>query len=92
MVRLQAVVSGRVQGVAFRWYARATAVRLGLKGWVRNRRDGRVEACVEGERPAVEGFAAWLRRGPALAKVEAVEEAWTEATGEFAEFQVFGTD
>jgi acylphosphatase len=90
--RLRALVSGRVQGVAFRWYAQQTAIAQGLTGWIRNRRDGRVEVCVEGERKEVESFAAWLRRGPSPARVDSVEETWTEATGEFADFQVIGTD
>jgi len=66
-------VRGRVQGVAFRWYARERAQELGLAGWVRNRRDGRVEAWLQGEAAAVEAMLVWLRRGPPAARVEGLE-------------------
>jgi len=90
-VRLHAVVSGRVQGVAFRWYARRVADGLGLKGWIRNRGEDQVEVCVEGERAELEKYAAWLRRGPSLARVEDVDDTWAEATGEFKDFRVIGS-
>jgi len=67
------LVSGRVQGVGFRWHARAKAEELGLAGWVRNLPDGRVEALVEGEAPAVEAMLAWLARGPSAARVTGVQ-------------------
>ena len=68
-----AVVRGIVQGVAFRWYAKERARELGLAGWIRNLPDGRVEASFEGEKPAVDDFADWLRHGPPAARVEGVE-------------------
>jgi acylphosphatase len=89
--RYQALVSGRVQGVAFRWYAHRTALELGLSGWVRNRLDGRVEVCVEGDPESLRDFAAWFRRGPTLARVESIAETWGEATGEFSDFRVIPT-
>jgi acylphosphatase len=61
----------------------------GLKGWVRNRRDGGVEVCAEGDRPKLEDYLAWLRRGPMLARVERVDVTWEEATGEFEDFRVW---
>jgi len=61
-------VTGRVQGVAFRWHAR----ELGVVGWVQNLEDGSVEAHVEGAREAVEALIAWLHEGPALSRVERV--------------------
>ncbi len=66
-------IRGQVQGVGFRVSLRDEAVRLGLSGWVRNRRDGSVEAVVRGERPAVEAMIAWARRGPPAAHVESVD-------------------
>ena len=62
-------VRGEVQGVGFRWAARAEAGRLGLAGWVRNLRDGTVEAAAQGDPDAVDRFAAWLARGPRWARV-----------------------
>lgn len=75
LVRRRLLVSGRVQGVAFRHFAAAEATRLGLCGWIRNLRDGRVEALAEGPRAAVEAFQAWCRVGPPAAEVERVEAA-----------------
>ena len=67
------LVSGRVQGVGFRWYARETAERLGLGGWVKNLTDGRVELLLEGREPAVEAMLVWLERGPPAAHVKNLE-------------------
>jgi acylphosphatase len=67
-------VSGRVQGVGFRWFARQAARELGLAGRVRNLPDGRVEVEVAGERVPVEAFRAQLRQGPPGARVTGLEE------------------
>lgn len=63
-------VSGRVQGVGFRFSLRAEAERLGVGGWVRNRRDGSVEAVLVGDPDAVESVIAWAHDGPAGARVD----------------------
>ena len=68
------MVSGRVQGVGFRWFVSRRAHRLGLRGWVTNLPDGRVEALAAGSRSAIEQFDAALRTGPGLARVETVEK------------------
>jgi len=86
--RVHLVVSGRVQGVAFRACAADEARRLGLRGWVRNLPDGRVEAEAEGERAAVERLGAWCRRGPPAARVSAVDLEWGEPAGAEATFEV----
>jgi acylphosphatase len=74
---VHAVVRGRVQGVGFRAWTRARAERDGLEGWVRNRRDGAVEAVLAGAPEAVEQMLDALREGPRGCRVEdvAVEEA-----------------
>jgi acylphosphatase len=67
-------ISGRVQGVGFRYSLRAEAKAHGLAGWVRNRRDGSVEALLQGKADAVAAVAAWARHGPPGAHVERLEE------------------
>lgn len=67
------MIQGRVQGVGYRASAHVEAQRLGLSGWVRNRRDGAVEALVAGSAEVVEQFVAWARRGPDAAQVTAIE-------------------
>ena len=67
------VVSGRVQGVGFRWFTQDTAAQEGVKGWVRNLPDGRVEAHVEGEEEAVTRVERAIRTGPRGARVEQVK-------------------
>jgi acylphosphatase len=69
---VQVRVSGRVQGVAFRWEAQHSAQRLGVTGWVRNEPDGSVVAHVEGEPDAVNDMVVWLRTGPPAARVSNV--------------------
>jgi len=80
--RARAVIRGRVQGVFFRAETRDRARSLGLRGWVRNARDGSVEAVFEGERARIDSILEWCRRGPALAQVEDVDVEWGEAVGE----------
>jgi len=80
------VVHGRVQGVGFRYATADEAARLGLAGWVRNRRDGTVEAVVSGPEGAVQAMIAWAQRGPPAARVTAVEVS--EAEGNFATFEL----
>ena len=70
---VRVVVSGRVQGVWFRAWTEQTARSFGLHGWVRNRRDGSVEAVVSGEPTAVAAMLEAFWQGPDLARVSAVE-------------------
>lgn len=69
-VRLR--IEGRVQGVSYRAGAHAEALRLGVRGWVRNRRDGSVEALVAGSSAQVQRFIDWAWTGPPAARVERV--------------------
>jgi len=68
------VVHGRVQGVGFRAWTETTALRLGLEGWVRNRRDGTVEALLVGTPDKVAAMLALIHRGPPGARVDRIEE------------------
>ncbi len=79
-------ISGRVQGVGFRFYMERKARELGLSGWVRNRRDGSVESVVQGSAQAVETMIAWARQGPPSAVVAEVKIS--EGEGEFGRFEV----
>jgi len=65
-------IHGRVQHVGFRWALSAQATALGLSGWVRNRRDGSVEALIYGHPEAVESITEWAWHGPPGARVERV--------------------
>jgi acylphosphatase len=84
--RIHLMVSGQVQGVGFREFARRTALGLGIRGWARNLRDGAVELLAEGTPDSLEQFKQKISKGPRGAKVDAVREvasAPSEAVGEF---------
>jgi acylphosphatase len=85
----RAVVSGRVQGVGFRFFAERAARKAGVSGWVRNLPDGRVETVVEGSEDAVERYLAEIRRGPLGSRVTdvAVEDRPPE---NFESFEITG--
>jgi acylphosphatase len=85
--RVRVLVTGDVQGVGYRWAARAEAVGRGLAGWVRNLGDGRVEAVFEGPAEAVDAQVNWCRGGPRWATVTAVETREEEPKGE-TEFRI----
>jgi acylphosphatase len=72
------LISGRVQGVGYRDWARQQALALGLSGWVRNLHDGRVEALAAGTEQALDRFAAAVRQGPRVACVSDVEQSAVE--------------
>lgn len=87
-VRAHVYVSGLVQGVFFRSSTKRMADRLGVKGWVRNLQDGRVEAVFEGDREAVASMIEWCHRGPPDAIVEKVDVVWEDYRGEFKDFKI----
>jgi acylphosphatase len=78
VVAKRLIARGRVQGVWYRGSAKEEADVLGVKGWVRNLRDGSVEAHAEGEESAVDALAAWMRHGPPFAHVTVVDEESAE--------------
>lgn len=84
------VVTGRVTGVGFRYFAQDTARREGLTGVVRNLPDGRVEAIAEGDDASLTRFEAALRRGPSRARVERVEVDALPPSGHYLGFMVDG--
>jgi acylphosphatase len=88
--RIEAIVHGRVQGVAFRYYTDKQARLLGLCGWVANRPDGTVRVVAEGPEPNLRKFAEWLHQGPPAARVDFVDLNWLDATGEFRDFTIRG--
>lgn len=83
-------ITGRVQGVGFRFYFERTARQHGVGGWVRNRRDGNVEAVVHGSESAVSAVIEWARRGPRNATVDDV--VVTDADGSYEGFEVLPTE
>ncbi|HEY43811.1 MAG TPA: acylphosphatase [Anaerolineae bacterium] len=81
-------ITGLVQGVNFRYYTRAEALRLHLTGWVRNLWDGRVEAVFEGEEESVRKMVEWCHVGPPSARVVDVEIEWETPLGNFNDFDI----
>ncbi len=87
-VRVHVFVSGRVQGVFFRQSNQQQAGSLGVKGWVRNLPDGRVEAVFEGEEAAVRALVGFCRKGPTGAQVIDVSVDWEPFKEEFQNFSI----
>lgn len=88
MKALRLIVSGRVQGVAFRYYARREAISLGVRGYVRNLPGGEVEIVAEGPPEAVDKLASWARTGPPMARVSGMEAVELQAAVGYSEFSV----
>lgn len=88
MDTLHVWVEGRVQGVFFRDYTRRKALELGLRGWVRNLPDGRVEAVFQGQREACEEALAFVRIGPPAAVVKKVEHKWEKSAPSYEGFEI----
>lgn len=86
MIRAHLLIEGRVHGVGFRAYTRRMANKLNLQGWVRNLRNGDVEAVVEGPEADIQKLIVWCHRGPTSAHVSKVKVEKGPATGEFEGF------
>ena len=87
--RARVVIRGHVQGVAYRAFARAAALKCGVRGGVRNLTDGSVEAEAEGDRKSIEAFLECLRIGPPRAKVRTLDVEWQSPTGQPVDFQIW---
>lgn len=83
---VRVIISGRVQGVFFRKRTEETADRHHVAGWVRNRRDGKVEAFFEGDAAGVDRVLEWCRRGPPMADVTGVEVSEIPYLGKYDDF------
>lgn len=88
LVRVRTVITGKVQGVYFRLATLEEAEARGVKGWIRNRPDGAVEAVFEGNRQAVEDLLNWCREGPPRARVSNVTVDWEAPTGKYVRFEI----
>jgi acylphosphatase len=86
--RVRILISGRVQGVAYRYFAEKYAAAYDITGWVRNLFDGSVEVLAEGDRAKLDLFLARLKEGPRMARVEGFDVNWESFTGEFPDFRI----
>lgn len=86
--RAHLIVHGRVQGVYYRAETQMAATRIGVCGWVRNRRDGTVEAVAEGPENDVAALIEWCKNGPPRARVDKVDVTWQDYRQEFTEFSI----
>ena len=89
LIRARVLVSGIVQGVAFRAFTQRQALRMKLHGGVRNLDDGRVEAIIEGMKQDVDALIELLRQGPPMARVERVEVEWGQSSDAEHTFQIW---
>ena len=87
-IRAHAIITGRVQGVCFRVETCRAVEHLNVSGWVRNKRDGSVEAVFEGEDADVRAALDWCGKGPPISPVHDVKVTWQKYTGEFPGFAI----
>ncbi len=86
--RIHLIISGDVQGVGYRTWAKQIAHQLNLNGWVINRPDGAVEVVAEGTKAKLEEFIRYCRKGPEVAWIQDVAVTWQDGTGEFVSFDI----
>ncbi|GLQ00157.1 acylphosphatase [Methylophaga thalassica] len=82
------LISGRVQGVSYRYSAQQQAHKLGVTGWVRNLADGRVELLIQGEAQQLEDMLNWANQGPRFAEVTSIEVTEQSADLTFTDFEI----
>ena len=87
-IRIHLIIKGLVQGVCFRAEALKEALRLDLKGWVKNCSNGSVEITAEGDSNKIEEFIRWCHQGPPAARVEGVEIKKSSYKNEFGDFSI----
>jgi acylphosphatase len=87
-VRMHLIISGRVQGVCYRMETRYAAERFGVKGWVKNKADGSVEAVFEGDEESVTHLIEWCRQGPSTARVLDIQIQQEDYLDEFKTFEI----
>ena len=92
MIAWRLVIRGRVQGVGYRVAIAEAASALGVAGWARNRRDGTVEAVVQGDDAAVQRLLAWCRHGPPSARVTAIATTALEVDPAMGTFVCHATE
>ena len=85
---IYAIIKGQVQGVFFREYTRKEAINLGLKGWVRNRPDGSVEALLSGDSETVDRMLTWLHHGSPMARVDLIHTEKRDAQESFSTIDI----
>ena len=86
--RVHLFISGRVQGVFFRWTVKQKARKIRIRGWVKNLPDGQVEAILESEKEKAEELIEWIKKGVHLAKVDDIKIKWEDYQNEFDNFEV----
>lgn len=89
--RIHLLISGRVQGVGFRYYTLDCAIKMEVTGWVRNVFGGEVEILAEGNQDRLEAFLLLIKKGPPSSHVTNVKERWNAGTGEFTNFRIRST-
>lgn len=89
-IRVHVYISGRVQGVGYRYSAVHKAKNLGITGWIRNTHDDKVEAVFEGDENAVEEMLKWCKTGSSMAFVTNIEIFKQSCTKEFNNFSIKG--
>ncbi len=86
--RVKLLISGRVQGVGFRFNTKRKAKKLRVKGWVKNLDNGKMKAVVEGEEKDLEKLIEWAKKGPFTAKVTDTDIEFEDYKGEFNKFKI----
>jgi acylphosphatase len=88
IVQAHVLIEGRVQGVFYRMWVGKTAEELGIKGWVKNKKDGQVEAVFVGTKSKVEKMIKECKKGPRLAEVDNVDVSWEKVSNQYSSFEI----